>query len=217
MNDTGSSLRSDDARLENLRRVAGTLGLSAVLVFGITLFVFSFLNPEFHWLNDYVSMLGAKGQPYSLWWNLIGFLSVGILFASFGWAFGLLIQDRWVGLALALFGVGFAATAVPVDLDQSESALSKMHIVAICMGMAAWFFGLARMAQLSRLGKLIHRTANVAALFAVLPVAAHMTGMISAPVAHRFVFLVVFAWTVMMSVWMFVDSVGARHPASVTE
>ena len=213
MSELGNSLRSDGAGTAKLRRVAGTLGLAAVLVFGLTLLVFSFVNPEFHWLNDYVSMLGAKGQPYSMWWNLIGFLSVGILFASFGWAFGLLIQDRWVGLALALFGVGFAAAAVPVDLDQSDSALSKTHIVAICLGMAAWLFGLARMAQLARLGKRVHRAANVAAGLVVLPIVIHMADLISVPVTHRLVFLVVFGWTVLMSIWIFIHTVGVDHPA----
>lgn len=47
------------------------LGICAVGLFGFALVVFSILNPDFNPLHDYVSKLGAIGQPYALWWNLI--------------------------------------------------------------------------------------------------------------------------------------------------
>lgn len=112
------------------------------------------LTAEFSYLEDFVSELGATDQPFAIWWNLIGFLLVGILLAAFGYNYGRVVDDRLVGICLALFGVGFAATALPIDLADSESALSKAHVVAICIGLAGWMFGSARIVQFKRLGKI---------------------------------------------------------------
>ena len=48
------------------RKITAALGLSAVLIFGITLVVIASLTPGFHFLEDYVSELGAQDQPYTL-------------------------------------------------------------------------------------------------------------------------------------------------------
>lgn len=175
-------------------KTTATLGLSAVLIFGITLVVIANLTPEFHFFEDYVSELGAQGQPYALWWNLIGFLLVGILLAAFGFSYGRLVNDRVAGICLALFGVGFAFTALPIDLGDSASSLSKAHVVAICLGLAAWMFGLARMAQQKTLGKSVRYSANIAATLVVLPMFGFVAGLWSMPVTHRLVFAVVFGW-----------------------
>ena len=116
-----------------LRQITAYLGITSVLIFGITLVIIANLTPEFSYLEDYVSKLGAQGQPYAMWWNLIGFLLVGTLLTGFGLFYGQVIKDLWVGIFLALFGVGFAATALPIDLAVSESAFSKAHVVAICL------------------------------------------------------------------------------------
>lgn len=61
----------------------GVFGLSAVLVFMLALLIFGFLNPGFSFLNDFISQLGAKGEPNALWFNLIGFTTVGVLLFIF--------------------------------------------------------------------------------------------------------------------------------------
>jgi hypothetical protein len=188
-----------------MHKTTATLGLSAVLIFGITLVVIASLTPEFHFLEDYVSELGAQGQPYALWWNLIGFLLVGMLLAAFGYSYGQVVNDRLVGICLALFGVGFAFTALPIDLGDSASSLSKAHVVAICLGLTGWMFGLARMAQQKTLGKSVRYSANIAASLVVLPMFGFVTGLWSMPLTHRLVFAVVFGWVAFTSfrlLWM---------------
>lgn len=142
------------------------------------------LTAEFSYLEDFVSELGATDQPFAIWWNLIGFLLVGILLAAFGYNYGRVVDDRLVGICLALFGVGFAATALPIDLADSESALSKAHVVAICIGLAGWMFGSARIVQFKRLEKSVRYSANIAATLVVLPMFGFVAGLWSMPLTH---------------------------------
>ncbi len=123
-----------------MNKITAYFGISSVVIFGTALVIIASLTPDFNYLEDFVSKLGASGQPYAIWWNLIGFLLVGILLAVFGFLYGKVINDRWVGICLALFGIGFATTALPIDLDDSESTLSTAHVVAICLGLAGWCF-----------------------------------------------------------------------------
>ncbi|MEM6751225.1 MAG: DUF998 domain-containing protein [Planctomycetota bacterium] len=181
-------------------RLAGSLGLIAVGLFGGALVVVAVLTLGFDYWNDYVSKLGAIGQPYAIWWNLIGFLAVGAVFAVFGVAYGRVVGDRLAGLLLAAFGLGFGLTAIPVDLEQSASAASKAHIVAACLGVGAWMFALARIAQLRRLPRSVRRRANITAALVVLPILGLVAGRWSLPVTHRLVFAVMFGWVVITSV-----------------
>lgn len=188
-----------------ISNLAATLGITTVLIFGITLVIIASLTPKFNFFEDYVSELGAQGQPYAIWWNLIGFLLVGMLLTAFGWTYGKVINDRWVGNCLALFGVGFAFTALPIDLGDSESTLSTAHVVAICLGLAGWMFGLARMAQLKTVEKSVRYASNIAAVLVVLPMFGFVAGLLSMPVTHRLVFAVVFGWVAFTSfrlLWM---------------
>jgi hypothetical protein len=120
-----------------MERLSAAFGLTAVGLFGLALTVFATLNPSFHPLDDYVSKLGALGQPYAPWWNVIGFLIVGALLAGFGLSFGRVVDDRLVGGLLAGFGVGFGATGIPVDWAHQQAPVSKAHVVAICLGACA--------------------------------------------------------------------------------
>jgi Protein of unknown function (DUF998) len=183
-----------------MHRLPATLGISAIGLFGLALLVFSSLNPGFDPLGDYVSKLGAEGQPYAFWWNVIGFVAVGALLAGFGWTFGRILRDRLLSVLLALFGVGFGSAGVPIDLTDGGSALSKAHVVAISLGLAAWLCGLARMAHLHSLGKPVHYSANTAAVLVALPIVGQGAQLWSMPVTHRLVFVVVFGWLAVTSI-----------------
>lgn len=183
-----------------MRRLAGTLGLLAIFVLVLALATFVRLNPSFDPLADFISKLGAIGQPHAFWWNLIGFGTVGLLLAGFGWAYGESIGDRAVGALLVVFGSGFAATAVPMDLANEVSGLSKAHVVAICIGLAAFMFALARMAHIRSGERSIRILANVAAALLGLVIAGQLVQAWSMPVTHRLVFLVVLGWVAATSV-----------------
>lgn len=158
-----------------------TFGFSSVLIFGITLVTIANLTPDFSYLNDFVSKLGAQGQPYAMWWNMIGFLLVGILLAAFGYSYGKTINDRLAGICLALFGIGFAITSIPIEPGNTESALSTAHVVAICHGLASWMFGLARIAHLESHNPSVKYGANIAATLVVLPMFGFVAGLCLCP------------------------------------
>jgi hypothetical protein len=200
-----------------MHRRAALLGLSAVVLFGCALVVFSSLNPGFDPLEDYVSRLGAVGQPYALLWNIVGFGAVGALLAGFGIAYGHILHDRLVSALLALFGVGFGAAGVPMDLGDGASPASKAHVVAVCLGLAAWLVGLARLAYAPSLDRYTRHSANVAAALVVLPIVGAGAQLWSVPVTHRLVFIVVFGWLATTSITLLTEParVGAAEHEAV--
>lgn len=182
------------------QQTAGWLGLSSILLFVFALLVFGFSNAEFSLLQDYVSQLGARGEPNALWFNIIGFIAVGILLFAFGLFYGKLLKDRLLSVLLSIFGMGFACTAIPIDMELSGTAVSKAHIVAICLGLAAWLFGLSRLSYNQQLKKRIRNRANFTAILLVLPIIGFVLGFWAMPITHRLVFGVVFGWTAITSI-----------------
>ena len=181
------------------KQTVGAIGLFAVVLLCISLLVFGMANDNFHFLDDFISTLGAIGAPHALWFNLIGFMGVGLLLFMFGLLYGVLLKDKLLSLLLSLFGLGFAFTAIPIDLQADRSAVSKAHIVAICLGLAFWLFGLARLGYNSALSKRIRSRANIAAVVLTLAMIGAAFGLLSMPVAHRVIFGVVFGWTFLSS------------------
>ena len=86
-----------------MHKLTAYLGIACVVLFVLSFLVFSRLTPEFDMVHDYISLLGAKGRSLALWWNLIGFVCVGVVFSLFGWAAGILAVLPMVGTALGLF------------------------------------------------------------------------------------------------------------------
>lgn len=175
--------------------IAGTSGFLAFALLFFALIVFGFLNQEFSFFNDVISKLGAKGEPFALWWNIIGFVLVGLLLIGFGLSYGKILNDRLAGLLLSMFGLGFAFTSIPMDMEASDSVISKAHIVAICLALAFWLFGLARIGYNSSLEKAIRTRANIAATLLTSAMIGFAIGLWSMPITHRLVFGVVFGWT----------------------
>ena len=144
-------------------RSIGIFGLLSVLTLVTALLVFGLLNSDFSFLEDFISKLGAKGEPNAIWFNLIGFVVVGILLFIFGLSYGRLLKDRLLSVLLSLFGLGFAFTAMPVDFQMPDSPVSAAHTVAICLGLAFWLFGLSRLGYNQILKKKIRNRANFTA------------------------------------------------------
>ncbi|MBO3697063.1 DUF998 domain-containing protein [Roseivirga sp. E12] len=183
-------------------KTAGTFGVLAFSLFSLALLIFGLLNQEFYFVNDVISKLGANGQPLAIWWNIIGFGLVGLLLMGFGITYGKVLKDRSAGLLLALFGLGFAFTSIPIDIGEVDSAFSKAHVVAICLALAFWLFGLARISANHSQSKSIKLRANVAALLLVTSMIGGATELLSMPMTHRLVFGVVFGWTLVTAISM---------------
>lgn len=181
-------------------KVVGMLGLLSVLLLFAVVFIFGFLNAEFSFAHDFISKLGATGEPYALWFNLFGFILVGVLLFAFGLGYGSLLHDNLLSMLLSLFGVGFAFTAIPIDMQMADSPVSKAHIIAICLGLASWLFGLSRLGSNKQLRPPVRTRANIAAVTLVLSMIGFVLGLWSMPITHRLVFGVVFGWTVWTSI-----------------
>jgi 4-amino-4-deoxy-L-arabinose transferase-like glycosyltransferase len=85
-------------------------------------------------------------------------------------------------------------------MQLSHAPVSKAHVVAICLGLAFWFFGLSRLGYNERLKRKVRTRANITAVLLVLSMIGFVFGFWSMPVTHRLVFGVVFGWTTLTSV-----------------
>ncbi|OEK01047.1 hypothetical protein BFP97_05785 [Roseivirga sp. 4D4] len=186
-------------RTDRLTSNTAVFGIASFTLFLSSIIIFGLLNPTFNFLDDVISKLGAYGQPNALWWNIIGFVMVGILLIGFGISFGKVLNDRLTGLLLALFGLGFTLTSVPIDLGETDTTFSKAHVVAICLALAFWLFGLARISGKASISKNTKLRANVAAIILVLSMIGGAINLFSMPITHRLVFGVVFGWTFVTS------------------
>jgi len=173
-------------------------GLLSVSVFLCSFVLFGFLHPDFDPFGDFVSKLGGKGQPYATYWNVVGFGAVGLLLAAFGWLFGLCKNDRVLGACLMVAGFGFALAAIPTDFTEPESPRSAAHFASICLSLAGYCLGLARLTS-SRSNDYDRTMANWVIALAILPIVCVSGGASAEPVAHRIILTVVFTWVVLNS------------------
>ena len=178
----------------------GTIGLLAVIVLMLSILIFGFRNDSFSFLNDFISKLGAEGEPNALWFNLMCFVMVGIILFVFGVAYGLLLKDKLLSTFLSFFGVGFAFSAIPFDAELPKASLSTAHVVAICLGLVFWMFGLSRIGYNQQIERSIRNRANFSAIALVISMAGFGLGLWSMPITHRLVFGVVFGWTAVTSI-----------------
>jgi len=183
-----------------IRIITALLGLSSVSIFVVSFFLFAALSQNFDIAGDYISKLGAEGQAYASWWNVIGFATVGIVLATFGWFFGLSRKDRVLGVCLMVSGIGFALAAIPTDFNDAHSALSKAHYASICFSLAGWCCGLARLFGERSASDFAQTTASYSVVLALLPMICIGGGVSAEPIAHRIVLVVVFAWIVLNSI-----------------
>jgi hypothetical protein len=139
--------------------------------------IFGFSNSDFSFVNDFISKLAAKGEPNALWFNLFGFSTVEILLFMFGVTYENLLNDKFLSVLLSLFGLGFAFTAKPIDMELSRTPLSRGHIVSICLGLAFWLLGLSRLEYNSQLRKGIKNRANFTAAVLILSIIGSILGL----------------------------------------
>lgn len=184
--------------VSRLQILTAVCGLVSVALFACSFVVFGFLHPDFNLLTDFISKLGGKGQPHAFGWNVVGFGIVGLALAAFGWLLGLCRNDRILGGCLMVAGFGFALAGTPTDFADSQSPLSKAHFVSICLSLAGYCFGLARLTG-SKSTDAERIAATWVIALAILPVACVSGGISAEPVAHRIILIVVFSWVVLTS------------------
>jgi hypothetical membrane protein len=174
--------------------VVARLGLLTTFVFTAALLLFAALDPAYSHVTKAVSELGAVGAPHQLAWNLIGFLGVGLALALFGWGLGKAVEDRWTGGLATLFGLAFAATAVPADMSDFGSPGSVAHIAASQAVLLFWAAALARLMFVRRAGVALRWIAAGALVLAVGSIVVRGMDLLPPGLSQRLSFAVVFGW-----------------------
>ena len=172
----------------------GRLGLLSVVAFTAALLLFAALDPDYSHATKAVSELGAVGAPSQLAWNLIGFLGVGLALAGFGWGLGQAVSDRWTGGLAVLFGLAFAATAIPADMNDLGSAGSVAHIIASQAVLLFWVAAVVRLLFIRPAGPALRWIAAAALALAAGAIVVRALGALQPGAAQRLSFAVVFGW-----------------------
>lgn len=175
-------------------RTTGWTGLVATGLFAGALGVFAALDPTYSHLTNAVSELGAVGAPNQLAWNLIGFIAVGLLLAAFGRGLGREIATPSAGGLLILFGLAFAATAIPADMSDLGSPGSTAHIVASQAVLLFWALALVRLLFVRRAGPALRWIAAAALALAVGAIIVRGLEALQPGLSQRLSFAVVFGW-----------------------
>jgi len=81
----------------------------------------------------------------------------------------------------------------------SNTQISKAHIVSICLALAFWLFGLARISQNDLNRNRIRLRADITAILIVISIVGFTLKLWSMPMTHRLVFILVFGWTTITS------------------
>jgi len=160
------------------------LGAAAAGVFWVALFAFGAARSDYAQFTKAVSELGAFGAPHALAWNLLGFVTPGLLLAACGAGIATTLEGRRGALWWLLVGggLGFAGTGVfpavmangsPVMLAPSTLGHVVMMLLSSLSGLIATVLLVRRVWCDPRWTHL--RTAVVVGtLLALLALAAHV-------------------------------------------
>ncbi len=210
-------------------RVAAVAGIAAVVMFWTALFGFAAAYPGYSHSHKAISELGAFGAPHALAWNLIGFITPGLLLAICGAGLGRAIEvsgrATTVYWLLVVSGVGFAGTGViPAEMREGspfmQSPFTVGHVVMTIVSGVPWTIAAFLVVGRVKRNPVWRRARGVSIILAVacvagfalsilapaLPVLAHRPGL-----AQRISFGVYFAWFLAMAVHLLAVVPRARH------
>lgn len=174
---------------------SGRVWLAAAL-FALAVAGFGAASPDFGQLRHPVALLGARGEPHALAFNLAGFALPGLLLA---WRAVALRAGRgaarWpvrIGLQLAMLSaLAFAAQgALPLDPTDLLAPASRLHASAWMLWWVAFVPGALLLAAAAPRGRLL----GVAFAVLVPLVALGGASLVPAPLAQRVAFALWFGW-----------------------
>lgn len=132
-------------------RTAALLGVSANVLFWVSVVTFAALRPDYAHATKAVSELGAWGAPNMWAFNVLGYIVPGLLLATCGWLLGRAAKSNTVAALLALSGMGVAvAGAFPADMNDYRSFTTMGHLVGSTGSLAAWALALVGAMLLAR-------------------------------------------------------------------
>ena len=126
------------------------IGWLSCVVFWCSYFLMSSIRPDYYHGSKAVSELGSVGAPNAVFWNLIGFVFVGLLIALFSVGFQKSIsvsgKGRLASYLLIGSGLLWASTGIfPGDFEDRDSLTMVLHTVGslgsgLCFITAVFFY-----------------------------------------------------------------------------
>lgn len=182
---------------EALRRLpwlAALLFFAAVAGFGMA-------SPDYAQLAHPVALLGARGEPHALAFNLLGFLAPGVILAwcAFAWR-SAAAADGWmarIGLQLAMLSaLAFAAQGLlPLDPYNLLAPASRLHALAWTLWWVAFVPGALLLAAAFPRGRL----AGLACALLLPACALYGVALMPAALAQRVAFTLWFGWWLLIA------------------
>lgn len=192
------------------RRFGALCGMIAGILSWTALLVFAAMRPSYsHYVNA-VSELGAIGSPNALSWNLIGFITPGVLLAIAGATLAASVAPNgWKSVAcwlLIVSGLAFAGTGVfPAEMRDGAvlvtSASTRGHFIMSLVHGIAWVIA-AVLLVLPMKGSSDWRgwhAVNVFLVLLVLLAVFGLRGRLSDALVQRIAGLLYFAWFFLFS------------------
>jgi hypothetical protein len=176
--------------------IQARLPWTALLLFVAAVMGFGLANPDYaQWLHP-VALLGARGEPHALAFNLLGFVLPGILLAwhavalrnawrARGWSVRIAAQ---LGLLSAL--AFLAQGLLPLDPYNLLAPISRWHATA----WTVWWVAFAPGALLLALGRTEGRARGLSLALLLPAFALYGAVLMPAALAQRLAYLFWFAW-----------------------
>lgn len=201
-------------------RHAALLGMVAGALCWSAMFLFAAVRPSYSHLINAVSELGAIGSPNALLWNLIGFITPGLMLAVAGAALAASISPKgWKSAAcwlLVISGLAFAGTGVfPAEMRDGAvlvtSASTRGHFIMSLIHGITWVIAAALLVPPMKRSKDWRgwHVANVALVLSLLVALFSLRGRLSDALVQRVAGLLYFAWFFVFSLRLF-----QLHPAA---
>jgi hypothetical membrane protein len=183
------------------------------------LFVFAALRPSYSHSVNAVSELGVIGSPNASLWNVIGFMTPGVLLTIAGAAIAASITSKGPRTAalwlLLISGLAFAGTGVfPAEMRDGSivvtSASTRGHFIMSLIHGIAWAIGAVLLIGPMRRNAEWRGWHVVSIVLVVATIAAvfGLRGRLSDALVQRVAGAVYFAWFFVMSQRLF--QVGSR-------
>ena len=205
------------------------LGWLSGLVFWISYFVMSSIRADYFHKYKAVSELGSIGAPNAIFWNVIGFMCVGVLIALFSIGLHKSVSLSGAGKGKAAFffllGSGLCwvfAGIFPGDFEDKTSLTMTLHAVG-SLG-SGLLFVLAAYSYIPQMRSSVHwRSAVVpSTTLVILFILSGFLRAGSAPaLGQKIGFAIYFVWVAFMAFKLYLSSAnqqleptpaGAAHP-----
>ena len=180
--------------LRRLPWLAALLFFAAVAGFGMA-------SPGYSQLVHPVALLGARGEPHALAFDLLGFLAPGLILAwcAYAWR-SAAAADGWmarIGLQLAMLSaLAFAAQGLlPLDPYNLLAPASRLHALAWML----WWVAFVPGALLLAAAFPRRRLAGLACALLLPACALYGVAMMPAALAQRVAFALWFGWWLLIA------------------